>query len=273
VSLASIDLQRIASEAALGRDATAQIAALTTKNREELKKAGAPDPRRLQAASQNEIAALQSRLQLEFQTALQPILESVSRSRSAQIVFSVADSGMLWVRPDLDLTTASIAALDASTKDELSVWYSARDSGNATAIRDYLRRYPNGRFREPADARLRELSAQSQEPSPPVRGPQERKPVRQVQTDQNGRFSAFLNPGVYRVIVDLVGFASTEYHGVRVSSSNGATLEVTLRVSGIAETVIMTGRNRSGPAGVITGVVKDPSGAVLPGVHISIYRE
>ncbi len=74
--------------------------------------------RELQFLTQNaqaEVQELQQELQQEFQKQLEPILAKVAAARGLHMLFSVADSGLVWADTGLDLTEVVIKELDAAT--------------------------------------------------------------------------------------------------------------------------------------------------------------
>jgi hypothetical protein len=61
--------------------------------------------------------------------------------------------------------------------------------------------------------------------------------TRQVSTDDNGKFSVSLDPGTYRVNVRSSGFQVASYTNVTVNAGRSTTLNPTLRVGTVTETV------------------------------------
>jgi Skp family chaperone for outer membrane proteins len=59
---------------------------------------------RLEQDAQQELTDLQQEVQGDFQKRLLPILEALSKEKGLQMLFSVADSGLVWAEPGLDLT-------------------------------------------------------------------------------------------------------------------------------------------------------------------------
>jgi outer membrane protein len=145
---AFVQLQRIANESLDGKAATGEIQALQQKKSAELtlqnqqlrglqlklEKDGAAlsasaqadlqkqierlqvDIQRLTEDAQREISALQERLEHQFQTRIQPILAQTGQEKRLQLIFSGADSGLVWADSALDLSADIIKKLDASTK-------------------------------------------------------------------------------------------------------------------------------------------------------------
>ena len=73
--------------------------------------------RELQFLTQNaqaEVQELQQQLQADFQKQLEPIIEKVASAKSLYLVFSVADSGLVWADRGLDLTPEIIKEFDAT---------------------------------------------------------------------------------------------------------------------------------------------------------------
>ena len=146
--VAYIDLQFIASNSAEGKAATAKIQDWVKKKQAELadmdKKlqdlrnkhaqgAGVMSDqarstlekeieklaRELQFAQQDAQAdqqELTQNLQNEFQTRLQPVVDQVANERGLHMVFSIVDSGAIWVNRGLDITQDVMKRLDASAK-------------------------------------------------------------------------------------------------------------------------------------------------------------
>jgi outer membrane protein len=74
--------------------------------------------RELQFLTQNaqaEVQELQQELQADFQKQLEPIIEKVASARNLYMVFSVADSGLVWADRGLDLTPEIIKEFDAAS--------------------------------------------------------------------------------------------------------------------------------------------------------------
>ena len=71
--------------------------------------------RELQFLTQNaqaEVQELQQELQQEFQKQIEPVIEKVAAVKGLQMVFSVADSGLVWADRGLDLTAEIIKEFD-----------------------------------------------------------------------------------------------------------------------------------------------------------------
>jgi len=145
VKYAFINIQRIAAESAEGKISSSKIEQLRTRRATELndknkqieglqaKQRSAvlgEDARvqiqkdidritkeieRLTQDAQGELQELQNDLQLEFQRKVAPVIESVARDKGLQLLFSQADSGLVWADAGLDLTLEVIRRLDAAT--------------------------------------------------------------------------------------------------------------------------------------------------------------
>jgi len=145
VKYAFINIQRIAAESAEGRTSSAKIEQLRTRRATELndknkqieglqaKQRSAvlgEDARvqiqkdidritkeieRLTQDAQGELQELQNELQVDFQRKVAPVIESVSRDKGLQMLFSQADSGLVWADQGLDLTLEVIRRLDAAS--------------------------------------------------------------------------------------------------------------------------------------------------------------
>jgi len=145
VKYAFINIQRIAAESAEGKISSAKIEALRTKRAAELndknkqieglqakqRSAVLGDDTRLQIQkdvdritkeierltqdAQAELQELQNDLQVDFQRKVAPVIEAVAREKNLQLLFSQADSGLVWADNGLDLTLEVIRRLDAAT--------------------------------------------------------------------------------------------------------------------------------------------------------------
>ncbi len=141
---AFINIQRIASESAEGKSSSSRIEALRAKKASELteknklvealqakqrsavmsESASAQvqkdidkaqvDIQRMTQDAQSELQDLQNELQLDFQRKVGPVIEAVSREKGLQLLFSQADSGLVWADAGLDLTAEVIRRLDAA---------------------------------------------------------------------------------------------------------------------------------------------------------------
>lgn len=144
---AFINVQRIANESIEGKAATGRVQALNQKKVTELNEknkalqvaqqkldAGASvmneaargilqkdierqqiDIQRFTEDAQQEVQAMQNDLMGEFQRKLAPIVQQVAQEKKLELLFSAADSGIVWADPGLDLTTEVIKKFDAAT--------------------------------------------------------------------------------------------------------------------------------------------------------------
>ncbi len=143
---AYINVQRIAAESTDGKAATDRVKALNDqkvkelndKNRQmqaaqqKLDQGGSVlsdaaraqlqaeierlqrDIQRFTEDAQQDVQALQQQLQEDFQRKLNPVIDRVAREKQVHMVFSAADSGLVWADPTLDLTAEVIRAFDTS---------------------------------------------------------------------------------------------------------------------------------------------------------------
>jgi outer membrane protein len=72
------------------------------------------DIQRFTEDAQQDVQALQQQLQEDFQRKLNPIVDRVAREKQVHMVFSAADSGLVWADPTMDLTAEIIKAFDAA---------------------------------------------------------------------------------------------------------------------------------------------------------------
>ena len=142
---AFINIQRIASESSDGRASSSRIEALRSKKAAELAEKNKAveglqakqrsavmseaasaqvqkdldrtqvEIQRMTQDAQAELQELQNELQLDFQRKVGPVIEAVSREKGLQLLFSQADSGLVWADPGLDLTAEVIRRLDAAS--------------------------------------------------------------------------------------------------------------------------------------------------------------
>ena len=142
--IAYINIQRIANESAEGKSATAKVQALVQKKqaeaneknktlqadqqklasggtvmsdqaRAELEKKIERQNVELQRATQDaqqEVQELQNELQNEFQRKLMPIVQQVAQEKGLHMLFSAADSGIVWADNGLDITSDVIKRFD-----------------------------------------------------------------------------------------------------------------------------------------------------------------
>lgn len=143
---AFVNIQRIAAESAAGKTLAGKVQALNQQKVNELNeknKALQGSQQKLEAGSsvlsatavaqlqkdierqqidiqrftedaQQEVTNLQTQLQDEFQVRLSPIIQQVATERGLQMLFSVADSGLVWADPSLDITTEVIQKFDGA---------------------------------------------------------------------------------------------------------------------------------------------------------------
>jgi outer membrane protein len=144
--IAFINIQRIASDSGEGKALSARVQALNQKKVQELNeknKALQADQQKLQSGgtvmsdqaraelekkierqnveiqrttqdAQQEVQELQQELQAEFQRKLLPIVQQVAQEKGLHILFSAADSGIVWADPGLDVTADVIKRFDAA---------------------------------------------------------------------------------------------------------------------------------------------------------------
>ena len=142
---AFVNIQRIAAESAAGITLTGNVQALNQQKVNELNEknvalqatqqkldAGATvlsptaaaqlqreierqqiDIQRFTEDAQQEVTALQTQLQDEFQLRLSPVIQAVATERNLDLLFSVADSGLVWAEQSLDITSDVIQRFDA----------------------------------------------------------------------------------------------------------------------------------------------------------------
>ena len=143
---AFVNIQRIANESAEGKVATTRVAALNQQKVNELNERNKQlqaaqqkldqggsvlnatavaqlqkdierqqiDIQRFTEDAQQEVQNLQAQLQDDFQRKLTPIVQQVAIDRQLHMLFSVADSGLVWGDPSLDLTEEIIVKFDAA---------------------------------------------------------------------------------------------------------------------------------------------------------------
>lgn len=142
---AFVNIQQIAAESAAGLTLTGKVQALNQQKVNELNErnvalqasqqkfdAGATvlspaaaaqlqrdierqqiDIQRFSEDAQQEVAALQTQLQDEFQLRLAPVIQEVAAERGLQLLFSVTDSGLVWADQSLDVTAEVVQKFDA----------------------------------------------------------------------------------------------------------------------------------------------------------------
>jgi outer membrane protein len=142
---AFINIQRIASESAEGKTSSSRIEQLRAKKASELSEKNKTiealqakqrssvlgeaaaaqiqkdidktqvEIQRMTQDAQSELQDLQNELQLDFQRKVGPVIEAVAREKGLQLLFSQADSGLVWADTGLDLTAEVIRRLDAAS--------------------------------------------------------------------------------------------------------------------------------------------------------------
>ena len=70
------------------------------------------DIQRYTQDAQAEVQELQQELQAEFQRKLMPVIDAVAKEKTLLMVFSVADAGVVWAYPGLDVTNDVIKRFD-----------------------------------------------------------------------------------------------------------------------------------------------------------------
>ena len=143
---AFVNIQRIANESAEGKAATTRVAALNQQKVNELNEKNKQlqaaqqkldqggsvlnavavaqlqkdierlqvDIQRFTEDAQQDVQNLQAQLQDDFQRKLTPIVQQVAIDRGLHMLFSVADSGLVWGDPSLDLTEEIIVKFNSS---------------------------------------------------------------------------------------------------------------------------------------------------------------
>ena len=71
------------------------------------------DGERYEQDAQAELNEMQKELQQAYNEKLFPVLEQMTKEKGLSLLFSVADSGLIWAEPGLDLTTDAIKKMDA----------------------------------------------------------------------------------------------------------------------------------------------------------------
>jgi outer membrane protein len=69
---------------------------------------------RYEQDAQAELQELQRQLQEEYNKKLFPVLEQMAKDMNLLFLFSVADSGLIWAKPGLDLTSEAIKRMDVA---------------------------------------------------------------------------------------------------------------------------------------------------------------
>jgi outer membrane protein len=97
------------------------LSVMSDQARSQLEKDITKQSRDLQSAqedAQQEQQQLTQDLQSEFQQKLFPVVDAIAKEKSLHMVFSIADSGILWPHPGLDLTAEVIKRFDAASKSD-----------------------------------------------------------------------------------------------------------------------------------------------------------
>jgi Skp family chaperone for outer membrane proteins len=92
---------------------------MSDQARGQLEKDITRQTRELQSAqedAQQEQQQMTQDLQAEFQQKLFPVVDPIAKEKGLHMVFSIADSGILWPDPGLDLTAEVIKRFDAASK-------------------------------------------------------------------------------------------------------------------------------------------------------------
>ena len=95
------------------------VSVMSDQARSQLEKDITKQTRELQSAqedAQQEQQQLTQDLQGEFQQKLFPIVDAIAKEKGLHMVFSIADSGILWPDPGLDLTAEVIKRFDEASK-------------------------------------------------------------------------------------------------------------------------------------------------------------
>ena len=94
------------SGALMSADARAQL----EKDAERQQREG----ERFEQDAQAELTEMQQQLQAEYNRKLFPVLEQLAKEVGVSMLFSAADSGLIWARPGLDLTAEAVKRMDAA---------------------------------------------------------------------------------------------------------------------------------------------------------------
>jgi outer membrane protein len=143
---AYVNVQQIAAQSKQGQDANARITALREKltkeltavqkqaqdTQKQLESQGAVlsddarldlqttldrqqrDLQRMVEDAEQDIERLTISLQQEFSTRLDPVIDRIAREKQVHMIFNVAESGLVWAAPGMDLTADVIAAFDTT---------------------------------------------------------------------------------------------------------------------------------------------------------------
>lgn len=143
--VAFVNVQLIANQSAEGKAATTRVKALNdkkvaelaekqkslTSSQEKLQKGGSVmsdaargqlekeieklqvEIQRFTQDAQAEVQELQNELQNDFQRKLLPVIDAVAQEKGLHMIFSVADAGVVWANPGLDVTADVIKRFDS----------------------------------------------------------------------------------------------------------------------------------------------------------------
>lgn len=95
------------------------VSVMSDQARSQLEKDITKQSRELQSAqedAQQEQQQLTQDLQSEFQQKLFPVVDAIAKEKGLHMVFSIADSGILWPHAGLDLTAEVIKRFDEASK-------------------------------------------------------------------------------------------------------------------------------------------------------------
>jgi Skp family chaperone for outer membrane proteins len=134
---AVVNIQRLLTESAVGKVATAQLRALQTQKEkaiaekqaevQQLNRSSALPARierarlelqRLTEDAELELAALDRQLQAEINKKLRPVVAQLAEEEHIGIIFQYPQQLIVWVAPSIDVTSKVIARLDAETKEK-----------------------------------------------------------------------------------------------------------------------------------------------------------
>ena len=97
------------------------VSVMSDQARQALEKDITKQSRDLQIAqedAQQEQQQLTQELQNEFQQKLFPVIDAIATEKGLHLVFSIADSGIIWPNTGLDLTSEVIKRFDAAAKTD-----------------------------------------------------------------------------------------------------------------------------------------------------------
>jgi outer membrane protein len=100
--------QKLQSQGAVLSD-TARLQLQTELERQQR------DLQRMAEDAQQDIDRFTERLQQEFMTKLNPVIDRVAMEKKVDLIFNAADSGLVWAAPGTNLTNEVIAAFDQSS--------------------------------------------------------------------------------------------------------------------------------------------------------------